>query len=335
MFVLPISTTYKLNSLDINGNGAVEESTTYKADTNTDSIANILLKSANFALGEGLIFTQQANAPKVTLSNAGGWYNKLLMVIDTQNNPTNTLYSVAISSDNFATTLYVQQDGTVGAVLGSEDIQSYTAWGGASGSYILGLSANTTYQLKVQSHRGSSTQSPYGPISSAATIEPSLSFDIDVAPTDTETAPPYTIDIGDIAINTVQQAPDYIWVDLDTNGQNGAVIYMKGTNGSLLTSAGNSIASVTGNLTALTKGYGVQSVSTSQTSLGPLTAIAPYNGTLNNVGIMSTSLTPVYSSIGPIQGGRGQIAIKTKIDAVTEASDNYSETITAIAVPTL
>jgi hypothetical protein len=331
--VLPASPNYKLDSLDVNGGGAIGNSTNYKTETTLgEAVQTNNAKTNNYQLGAGLLFTQQANTPTVTMVNTGDWYSKLLITINQQNNSASGKYSIAISTDNFVTTQYVQSDGTVGAVLGSEDIQTYTAWGGALGSYVIGLNASTTYYVKVKAHRGTATESPYGPVVSAATSGAALSFDIDTAATDSETAAPYTIDIGTITPNTVTAAANLLWFDIATNAQNGATVYMQGVTNNLTSSNGSTIASTTGNLTALSSGYGVQVNTLTQTTGGPLVSVAPYNGTLNNVGNVTTTMQPIVTSTTSIVGGRVSAILKAKVDAVTVAAD-YSQTINAILVP--
>ena len=332
--VLPASPNYKLDSLDINSGGGFGVSNNYTAETAVgEAVQTPNGQSANNKLGLGLLFTQQANAPTATLLNSGGFHNKLLLTLNTQNNATSTKYVVAISTDNFITTQYVQSDGTVGAVLGPEDIQTFAAWGGVGGSFIIALDPATIYYVKDAAQKGVSTQSPYGPVVSAATLNPTLSFDRDVAATDIETAAPYNIDMGTLPPNTVTAANNLLWFDVTTNAPLGASVFIKGNSNALTSVNGDVITSVTGNLSALASGYGLQLNTLNQASGGPLISETPYDGALNNVGAVTTTLSPIISSSLAINGARSSILVKAKVTSVTAASDTYTETITAVAVP--
>ncbi|OGC37706.1 hypothetical protein A2V54_02190 [candidate division WWE3 bacterium RBG_19FT_COMBO_53_11] len=127
----------------------------------------------------GLLSTQQASVPPApTFENNGNYYNKLHFVVDPGDNPSDAEFAIAISDDNFATTNYVQSDNTVGGTLGSEDYQTYADWGGASGEFVIGLSQDTTYKIRVKARQGEFSETGYGPESSAATVTPSISFSI-------------------------------------------------------------------------------------------------------------------------------------------------------------
>jgi len=53
-----------------------------------------------------------------------------------------------------------------------------TAWGGATGSFIRTLKANTTYTVKLKAKNGKYTETQWGPTASATTSTPSLTFGI-------------------------------------------------------------------------------------------------------------------------------------------------------------
>src|SRR5690606_38963966 len=108
-----------------------------------------------------------------------------------------------ISDDSWATTNYVKQDHTMSPSLQLTDYQTYAAWGSGSGFEIIGLQASTNYEIKVKAFHGDYSESGFGPSDSAATVSPTLSFDIDVASTDTESAPPYNLAIGSLVAGNV------------------------------------------------------------------------------------------------------------------------------------
>lgn len=330
---LPASTDYKLNSYGF-GNGGVANSTSthYGINGTAGEVAGYSA-STNYKVGSGEKNVKQANVPKITITNDASWYNKLRVVIDTQNNPTDTLYAVAISTDNFATTKYVQSDFTVGTSLSISNFLNYASWGSSSGVLIHGLTAGTVYSVKATAYHGKYTQSAYGPTSSASTVNPQLSFEIDVAPTDSHTSPPYEVDFGSLLVSTVTDAPSRVWISLDTNGESGGLVYVSGQNGGLKSLLANhTISALTGDLGTLAEGFGLQGASATQTSGGPFTILSPYNGSAGNVGVEDSTIRQIFSTSGaPIVGGRGSFFLVAKTQPLTPASNDYGEILTAIA----
>lgn len=333
LFAFPASTNYQLKSYGF-GSGGEENmsSTNYSMDAITGETNDEQLSGTNYDMGSGLIFTQQANVPPApTFTNPSSYYNKLLLVLDAGNNPTDAKFAIAITPDNWTTTLYVQSDGTAGVALGSEDYQTYANWGGASGEFVIGLLADTTYAVKVKATQGKFTETGYGPEASVATVAPTLSFDIDVAGTDTETNPPFAVAFGSLIANAVTDGPEKIWVDFATNGASGGKVYVSSGNGGLSSvSAGATIASATADLAVATSGYGAQGSSVTQASGGPLAFVSPYNGAAGNVGIVDTSLREIFASSLPIVGGRGSFLLKAKSSPITPAASDYTDTLTVV-----
>ena len=252
--------------------------------------------------------------------------------------PTDATYAIAISTDDFVTTNWVQNDNTIGSTLGIEDFQTYTNWGGASGEFITGLAANTTYKVKVKSRQGNYTESGLGPLASAATVSVSISFDIDVSSSDTETAAPYVVAFGDLAIGSVSTATDKVWVDFNTNAEYGGYVYISGQNGGLKSTVLNyTISSASNDLadSGVTEGFGAQNSSVTQSSGGPLAAVAPYNGAGQNVGVLDTTTRELYSTSGSqITAGRGSFYLKAKASNVTKSADDYNDTLTIVTAGT-
>jgi hypothetical protein len=221
-FVLPASTNYQLKDFGYGGGGVANGTSTNYAIEGIVGEQNAgKLDGATYDIGPGLQFTNQANVPPTpTFTNPSSYYNKLKIVLDTGGNPSDTKFAIAISTDSFASdTRFVQSDDTVGSTLGNEDYQTYTNWGGAGGTLIIGLVPGTTYQVKVKAMQGKFTETGYGPTASAATINPTMTFDIDVSASDTETAPPFATNIGSLIAATVTDSPEKIWVDFTTNGR--------------------------------------------------------------------------------------------------------------------
>lgn len=334
LFVFPASTNYQLKDFGF-GSGGEENmsSANYAIDGISGEQSNGSLAGSSYNLGSGLIFTQQANVPPApAFTNPSNYYNKLKIVLATGSNPTDTKFAIAISTDDFVTTNYVQSDNTVGATLGSEDYQTYATWGGAGGFNVIGLLPSTTYKVKVKAMQGKFTETGYGPTATAATVSPQLTFDVDVSSTDSDTNPPFTITFSSLTAGTVFDGPDKIWVDFETNGESGGRVYIYGQNAGLLSSEkSTTILSASGDLSSLSSGFGAQGSTATQSSGGPFVISSPYNGSSNVVGIIDTSIRDIFTTTAPIVGGRASLLLKAKSNAVTPASADYAERITMIA----
>ena len=331
ILALPASTNYQLQNFGIgSGGSSTAASTNYKANVISGEVDGGKLDGTTYDLGSGMEFAQQADVPQApTFTNPSSYYNKLKIVLNVSGNPTDTKFAIAISTDNFAAdTRYVQSDTTLGATLGSEDYQTYATWGSASGTLIIGLLPNTTYKVKVKAMQGKSTETGYGPIATAATVNPTMTFDIDVASTDIDTNPPFTTNFGDLIANTVTDSPQKIWVDFSTNGELGGRVYVVAQNAGLHSAvASYQIDAVTGNLSALAQGFGIQgSSATNGLSLSTL-----YNVAGGNVGVTDTSIREIFASSSPTTGGRGSFLLKAKSSSITPAANDYTETLTVIA----
>ena len=335
LFVLPASTTYELHDAGFGSGGVgVAESGTYGMTGISGEISVQKGIGTLYNLGPGLQYTRQSNVPSApTFSNPSNHYNKLKFVLDTGGNPTDTLFVIAISTDDFATTSYVQANGTIGA---SAVYQTYADWGGASGEFVTGLAPSTTYKIKVAAVQTKYTETEYSATSTASTTAPSLSFDIDVSASDSETSAPYTVAFGTLATGSVTTATDKVWLDLASNAEGGGFVYVYGA-GTGLTSiaAGHTIPSVTANLAVTSEGYGMRVDYVTQSAGGPLVAVSPYDGSAENVGVIdTTSRTVLSSSSAPITAGRGSFLLKASTDTMTPAASDYTETLTVVASAT-
>lgn len=335
LFAFPASTNYQLKDFGYGGGGVGNgTSSNYAIEGILGEQNEDQLQGTTYDLGAGLQYTNQANVPPApTFTNPSNYYNKLKLTLDTGNNPSDTKFAITISTDNFVSdNRFVQNDNTVGATLGLEDYQTYSTWGGASGFNIIGLTAGTTYTVKVKAWQGKYTETGYGPSASAATVSQQLTFDIDVSATDTDTDPPFSTNFGDLLAGTVTDSPQKIWVDFTTNGESGGRVYVVASNAGLASSrASYTINAVTGNLTSLTEGFGAQGSSASQTSGSPFTIAPAYDLTSNNVSITDTTVREMFTVSGPVTGGRGSFLLKAKSSAVTPAASDYTETLTVIA----
>jgi hypothetical protein len=333
----PASTNYRLDEWAVGGGGDKSQSSNYQTQITNDPLAGEAMGSTNYRLNPGLLFVEMANVPPApAITNPDNYYNKLHLVINAGSNPTDSTFAVAISTDNFvSTTYYVKADNTVGTTLTASDWRTYASWGGATGIDILGLTSDTTYYVKVKAEQGDFTETPWGPIASAATSPASLSFDIDTAATDIETSAPYIVALGQLNTGAVTTATDKIWTDFATNAGSGGVVYVAGQNNGLeSTVTGYTIPGVSSDLSAQPEGFGLVTSSITQSSGGPFQADTPFAGSGNTVGATGTTLIPLATSLYPLIGGRHALDVKTIISTLTPAATDYTETLTIVAAAT-
>lgn len=331
---MPSSGNYQLHNFDYGSGGTNNSSSTnYSLNGTTGQIGNTNSSSTNYTSKPGNNNAQQAYVPTApTFTNPSNYYNKLRFIINPGANPSDTLFSIAISSDNFVTTQYIQNDNTVGNVRGIEDYQSYAAWGSGTGQLVTGLQANTTYKIKANAFQGKFTETEYGPTATAATVAPSITFDIDVAATDIDTNPPFTVSFGSLLPATVTTASNRVWIDVDTNANSGAKVYISSANAGIRSNGQSfTLASATADLAAVGTGYGGQGASATQSSGGPLSITAPFNVAAQNVGVLGTITREIFSSSNPITAGRASLYLMAKAASTTPASNDYQDTLTIIA----
>lgn len=329
--VAPTSTNYILKTYDMNGGGANGTSTNYKLNGTTGSQTGTSQSSSNYGVLGGENSGVNSNVPPApTVTNPSSYYDRLQIVINTGNNPSDTRYLIAISPDNFAsTTYYIQNDNTLGSNQTVSRYQTYGSWGGASGFLVLGLANSTTYTVKVKALQGGFSGSAFGPTASAATVAPSLTFSLATTGTGT---PPFPVAFTSLTPSSVVSGNFDALVGLTSNALNGGTVYVKSNNGSLLSAlAGSSIPSATADLSVATSGYGAQVISTSQSSGGPLASASPFNGASNNVGVLSTALQPIVNTSAAVTTGNATVRLKAKATAITPSAGDYADTLTFVA----
>jgi hypothetical protein len=332
------SANFQMQGYGVSSGAGTGNSNAYSSHTTVGETSGANMNAAGKQTNPGYIATIQANVPAApTVTNPAEYYNKLKVVIDAGGNPTDALFAIAASDDAWSTTKYVQNDLTLGAVLGAEDWRTAADWGGVSGFEAIGLTAATTYSFKVKATRGDFTESGWSAAAGVATVNPYLTFDLDVSATDAETAAPYTLSMGDLAAGSVTTATDLVWIDFGTNGLFGGDVFISATTAGLSSaSTSTTITSATADLAsgAVATGFGLRSNSVSQASGGPLAAASPYNGAADNVGVVNTTWRRAYNSATPITDGRASMFVKAKISAMTPAATDYVATFTLIASAT-
>jgi hypothetical protein len=315
------STTYELQNFSVGG-GATNSSasTTYSLQGSTGEQTSGTSNSSTYTNGNGSINTEQINVPLApTLSNGSGAYtNELNVIINTNSNPSDTTYAIAVSTDNFATVNYVGASGTLQS---SQYYQSYTAWGGGTGSFITSLYSGTTYEVKVAAMEGVFTNTNFGPYATQATGASSTTFSIS----------PSTLNLGNLLPNSIITSSS-ITFGFATTGFHGGSVYVSGTTNQLYSpTQATSISSYSGNLTSPSQGFGIQVTSASQSSGGPFSSVSPYNGTGNIVGSESVIPAQILTAPSYISGGSATAVIQAKASNLTPAARDYSETLTFVA----
>ncbi|QQS20049.1 hypothetical protein IPL85_01155 [Candidatus Saccharibacteria bacterium] len=326
----PSSTNYTLKTYNVGTGGGTSTSTNYGLQAGTGAPSATAQSSTTYGAqsdGRGVVNANVPPAP--TFTNPSSYYDRLKLVLATGGNPSDTKYLIAVSSDNFVTTLYVQTDNSIGASQAIVNYQTYTAWGGASGFSVVGLTPSTTYKVKVKALEGKSTGSAFGPVATASTVAPSVTFSLATTLTGT---PPFTVGFTSLAAGAVTNGSADGIISMTTNANNGGTVYLRDTHTGLYSTLANTtLASATADLSVASSGYGGQITSTSQSGGGPFTAQSPFNGTSNNVGAVTTSLQPLLATAGPITGGSGTLRLMAKAAALTPSAPDYGDSITLVA----
>ena len=285
--------------------------------------------STNFIALPGLTYTLQPNIPAPTVTNPSNYYNKLHIVINNANYPSDTTFAIQVSSgsaDFSQNVYYVQSDNTLG---GPIYFQSYSLWGAGSGFDLIGLFPGTTYYVRAAAKRGTFQQGPWSATANAATINPTFSFSV---VTTSHPTPPFSVDIGQVNAGAVTTSSDKVTVTISTNSTNGGLIYLYGTNTGLkATSANYTINSSSTDLTGALEGYGARGTTTTQSSGGPMELLSPYAGSGDNVGILDTTERLFADSTqAPVTSGQANFELKAKASTTTPAAPDYTDTITVI-----
>jgi hypothetical protein len=322
---LPATTNYQLNSYGFGTGGTANSSTTtYSLEGITGEVSGTKSSTTTYSVKPGFIETEQANAPKLSaLDNGSGvYYNKLHFVIDQQSNPTDALYALSISTDNFSSDIrYVKSDMTVGSSLVVADYQTYAAFGGGTGASIIGLLPNTTYYVRVKATQGKFTESGYGPSSNATTAGAQLSFSMSTN----------SVAMGSLLASTVITGNQPVTVSFATNAASGGDIYISGQNGGLASlRTGTTITSASADLSGAQNGFGAQVTSISATT-GSFNKVSPYDLGTNNVGVMNSVIRRIMTASGPVTGGSGSVNFKAKSASSDPAANDYTERSTMLA----
>ncbi len=368
------STNYKLTGVTTSGLGGIFESTNYSLISNTGQIsADPRNYSTSYRINQGPSEAFVAAQPTVkcfetttngttnctsgptelltggmvAICGATGCYNKARFEIQEYTNPSDTLYTVQISEDNFASDVKCISGSTfMPTSLSNCDINDFRTkeyWENEVFN-IKGLDSSTQYYIRISALHGDFTQSDYSSTASATTSLGFVEFDIDIATSSgytVESAPPYSVSFsGDdklIPGAGAVTAPNLVWLDLLTNAEGGVAIINEGENGGLY-SPTTTETIISSNLDldgSLAEGFGLQNYYidySSSTYLGTITATTNYSGSGNVVGEVLTDPRKVYDASGPINSGRMGLYLKARAAVDRSPATDYSEFITFVSV---
>jgi len=330
VFAGPSNGTFELKEYGF-GSGGTEASSNsdYSVNGIVGEINGANASNATYTVGSGLIFTMMANVPPApTFTNPGNSYDRLLIILNDGGNPTDAQFAIAISTDNFVTTRYVQNDNTIGAVLGAEDWQSYANWGSGTGEFVTGLNPSTEYKIKVKARQGNYTESGWGPESTATTDVASLTFSVS-----SKTVTFANLNSGNSYTDTSQSTV----LTTSTNAYNGYIVYGRTTNA--LASGANTIPhygspnSAPTTWTGTGFGYTSNDSSLAGGTANRFTSSGPkYAGFTN-----SAPGDPVADNPGPLTSSISNeaftLSYQVTADAATRAG-TYQTTIIYVIVPT-
>lgn len=332
------STNYQVEDGTFDGGGEPSSSPNYSSRDSIGDTSDSGSSSSNFKIFGGFQLPAYPGIPATpTLTNTSGTlYNSLDFIVATGNGQqVDTTYAIAISSDNFATTNYIQIDDTVGP---SAAWQTYANWNSGTGEQVVGLLPNTTYKIKVKARYGADSESGWSQTANAATVAPNLTVTFSGVNsgttvggvTTTTTSSTNAISYGSLPINTAQTAAHQVTVT--TNASNGYTTTIQ-QDGHLRTGV-NQIDPVSGTNASPAAWVGGVSTGefgyhTTDTLLctGSLSRFAP--ATSDTYAQLTTSPLEVACSSGPVTSETTNVIFKLEVGSA-QPSGNYQNLVTYI-----
>lgn len=187
----------------------------------------------------------------------------------------------------------------------------------------------------------------------SATVDPTITFDLDTETTDQDGDAPYAVDLGTLSSGSVTTSDhsgvESIFIDLDTNATGGAVVTVAGANTGLNSASTSTTITLSSAEEAIVAGSAqiglcVESVAASSGTLaagtqydsgGSLANCTVSNGGTPTVGRIETTATEIFNTSGAeIAGGRGEVLVKASITGATPIATDYTNTLTFIATGT-
>lgn len=330
------STNYQIEGATFDGGGGLGASTNYQSVDSIGDNSDSGSSSTNYKSLLGFIWGAYPGIPGTpTLINTGSTlYNSLDFVITIGGNSSDTEYAIAISTDNFVTTNYIQTDNTVGTTAAW---QTYTNWGSGSGERVTGLSPSTTYKIKVKARHGADSESGFSSEASATTSSPSLvvvfagvtSGTVVSGETTTITTTSNAISYGSLIVSTPAVAAHSLTVT--TNAVSGYTTTLQ-QNANLTNGPGDQITSVSGTNASpaawpgsITDGrFGYH---TTDTVL--CTGSTNRFSSNNTFAALTTSPEEVACNTSPVTSEDTRVVYKLEIGSL-QANGNYQNTLTYI-----
>lgn len=337
------STNYQVEDSIFDSGSENSNSSNYRS---RDSVGDIETGSTNSANYKSLPGFQPGAYPGIpaqpTLTNTGGTlYNALDFVVATGNGQqVDTNYAIAISSDNFVTTFYIQTDDTLGT---SPAWQTYTGWNSGTGERVTGLAPNMSYKIKVKARYGADSESGYSQVATASTVGPTLAVAITgvssgtliAAQTTTVTSTATTMGFGSLTIGDGSPNIAAQTVTVTTNATGGYTTTVQ-QNAPLTSSQSDTIAAVSGtNASPAAFGTGVTTgrfgYHTTDNSL--CTGTSSRFTSDDTYAALDTAPYEVACNTGPASNEVTNLVYKLVIGNLQEAG-NYQNTLTYISTAT-
>ncbi|MCC7304232.1 hypothetical protein IT418_02355 [bacterium] len=372
------SSNYVLVDPELLSASGSTSSTNYSALLNgSGGVGYGQISSSLYKIGSGQGYTFMANTPKIkcfeTATDNGttnctdlpanngmvgecgetGCYDRAMVQIDTEGNPTDAVYSIQISKDNWTTIMVVDGSTHTLKPFSSKAISDYlsaaswhsTPWDGYN---VIGLQANTEYKVRATALHGDFTESEVSPPVTATTSLPTVTFDLDISPDLlTDTNAPYTVNLGALVPETAKfENSQRVKVDVSTNAQSGISVYVKDAHtGIRSTSTSYTIASSSEDLSnpASGDGFGLQESGTTQSvsSAGFVVPTATFDLSGSNVGAVSSSgdtlaFCTLVSSLDTcgsdpatwVTAGKALFTIGVRASLTAPAKADYTDTLT-------
>ncbi len=318
------STNYKIVGDSLNFGTLNATSSSYKL-TGENQTLDQEATSSNYDLKVGSTARILANTPPApTLSNDSNYYNKLKITLTADDNASDTKYAIAVTYDDWNSTYYLQNDGTLGSNLGNEDYLTYSSLGGSSGTFMLGLDPNQTYKAKVKAFHQDFTETDWGPESiEATTSTPTIDFALDTT----------NANFGTLSSSQVNETSNSVNITINTNANSGYTLQVYDTGDTSSGGLYNGTAThlITSNdttLTAGTEGYGIQATSSTATIDNK------YDVSSDEVGGLGVSANNLATNTSAVTNESVTINIKAAIAGSTPAGD-YQDTIYYTISPNL
>lgn len=377
------STNYTLINPELSSTSGSTSSENYRALLQVSSgISYGQLSSSLYKMGSGQGYTFMANVPKVAcfetnttsittectgLPNGNGMigecgeegcYDRAMIQIDSQANPSDTLYSIQVSKDDWETVSVV--DGTTHTLKAYSnksitDYKTKNQWENDPWHKynLLGLQQNTQYEVRVTALQGDFTETPPSPSKSATTALRTVSFDLDIGSDLTaESDPPYISNLGSLSPETASfPSSQKVKIEVSTNVQSGLSVYVQDTySGLRSTSTSYTIQSSSEDLAnpSSNDGFGLQETGHTEdsNSLGFIVPGSTYDLSGSFVGaVTSSSQTRVFCTLIAangtcgtttpvwVTGGKLLLAIGARASlespAVADFEDQLSFTVTS------